>query len=198
MSDHAGKVIALDIDGVVMDYCSGIMSWAAKRGVRLGCLPNEVATFSMQSAFPEMSEPDIFAMIQEFNSTEEFGRLKPFQNAVETINSINRQYVGVTFWAITSAGSDEFTKELRRRNLTGLPFSEIHILPLGASKSEYLARLPAASIYVDDLKKHVDAAEALGHSGVLYRQSYNTADDHDRVAADWIEVGAHLRAHLES
>ncbi|MCS4088652.1 hypothetical protein [Rhizobium sp. BK176] len=193
MTTHTKPVIGLDVDGVIFDYVAGLMEYANSRGIRVGCASDEVDTWTMTAAFPDLNEDEIWELIETFSENEGFGRLQPFAGALETIALLVAEYPDYPLVAITSAGKSEVTKNLRVQNLQGIPFSEIHVLPLGESKQDYLAKFPANSLYVDDLKKNVDVAEKVGVTGIFVRRSYNTADTHPRIAHDWEEIAAHIR-----
>jgi FMN phosphatase YigB (HAD superfamily) len=192
------RKIALDVDGVILKYNQGLVDFAVSRGVRIGCAAHESRTWTMEDVFPDLDPARIIELIETFSRHEDFGRLKPFDGAFETIAALKEEFPAVGFVAITSAGRFEATRALRVANLAGLPFEEIHVLPLGASKRPHLERLPAGSVYVDDLKKHVEVAKSLGLQSILYRQSYNVEDDHDAVVADWAELGALIRTKLSA
>jgi FMN phosphatase YigB (HAD superfamily) len=196
MSEYSKPIIGLDVDGVIFDYVSGFMAFAASRGVRLGCASDEVDTWTMTAAFPDLNSDEIWAMIEAFSEDEGFGRLQPFPGALEAISKLVSEYPDYPLVAVTSAGKSEVTKRLRVQNLAGIPFSEIHVLPLGESKETYLAKFPPNSLYVDDLKKNVDVAEKVGVTGVFVRRSYNTQDTHNRVAIDWNDIVDHAREIL--
>ena len=193
MTDNTKPVIGLDVDGVILDYVAGFMAYAASKGVRLGCEPNEVDSWTMSAAFPDLDEDGIWAMIEEFSEHEGFGSLAPYEGALETIAQLIEEFPDHPLVAITSAGKSDVTKALRAASLQGIPFSAIHVLPLGESKELHLAKLPAGSLYVDDLMKNIVVAEKVGLAGILVRRSYNTADDHSRVANDWDDIARHVR-----
>ena len=193
MTANTKPIIGFDVDGVIFDYVAGFMAYAASRGVRLGCESDEVDSWTMTAAFPDLDGDQIWDMIEAFSEDEGFGRLTPFPGALEAISQLREEYPDYPLGAITSAGKSELTKRLRTENLASIPFSEIHVLPLGESKEQYLAKFPPNSLYVDDLKKNVDAAESVGVTGVFVRRSYNTADTHTRVAHDWNEIADHVR-----
>jgi FMN phosphatase YigB (HAD superfamily) len=193
MTVHTKPVIGLDVDGVIFDYVAGLMEYANSRGIRVGCASDKVDTWSMSAAFPDLDDDAIWNLIETFSESEGFGRLQPFPGALEAIAQLVAEYPDYPLVAITSAGKSEVTKNLRVQNLQGIPFSEIHVLPLGESKEDYLAKFPANSLYVDDLKKNVNVAEKVGVAGVFVRRSYNTADTHTRIAHDWDEIVAHVR-----
>jgi FMN phosphatase YigB (HAD superfamily) len=196
MTANMNPIIGFDVDGVIFDYVAGFMAFAASRGVRLGCASDEVDSWTMTAAFPDLNGDQIWDMIEAFSEDEGFGRLEAFPGALETIKQLIKEYPDYPLVAITSAGKSELTKRLREKNLASIPFSEIIVLPLGESKEQYLAKFPANSLYVDDLKKNVDAAERVGVTGVFVRRSYNTADTHTRLAHDWDEIANHVREIL--
>lgn len=193
MTVDTKPVIGLDCDGVIFDYVAGLMKYADSKGIRVGCASDEVDTWTMTAAFPDLDEDEIWALIEAFSEDEGFGQLQPFPGALETIAQLIAEYPDYPLVAITSAGKSEVTKNLRVQNLAGIPFSEIHVLPLGESKYDHLVKFPPNSLYVDDLKKNVDVAEKAGVTGVFVRRSYNTADTHTRIANDWEEIAAHIR-----
>ena len=196
MSEYTQPVIGLDVDGVILDYVAGFMEFAASKGVRLGCKPEEVDTWTMVRAFPDLDGDAIWAMIEEFSEHEGFGRLVPYEGALETIAQLIKEFPDHPLVAITSAGHSELTKTLRAASLKDIPFSAIHVLPLGESKEIHLAKLPAGSLYVDDLMKNVIVAEKVGLTGVLVRRAYNATDTHVRVANDWVDIAEHIRQIL--
>lgn len=193
MSEYANPVIGLDVDGVILDYVSGFMAYAASKGVRLGCEAHEVDSWTMTAAFPDLDGDAIWAMIEEFSEHDGFGSLKPYEGALETISQLIEEFPDNPLVAITSAGKSDVTKRLRAESLASIPFSAIHVLPLGESKEPHLAKLPPGSLYVDDLKKNIVAAENVGLTGVFVRRSYNTQDTHTRLAHDWSDIARHVR-----
>lgn len=190
--------IGFDIDGVILNYFEGIMDWALKRGERIGCEPHEVTCYSMKEAFPERSENEIMDLVHAFNSSPEFGCLRPYEDALETISSLVSGYPEVKLVAITSAGASEVTRCLRLQNLEAIPFSEVHVLPIGSSKREFFKLLPEGSLFVDDLPHHAIAADEEGLLSVLYRQPYNVSTDHPRAVSSWQELHQFIRSHLGS
>lgn len=189
-------VVGFDIDGVILDYFSGLIGWAEGRGVRIGCQSHEVDTYSMAQAFPDLDEQDIMEMIRLFSVEPEFGLLEPYPGAVEAITGLVQDFPEMELVAITSAGRSEITKTLRLQNLAHMPFSEVHVIPLGASKRSYFDNLPKGSLYVDDLDHHARSAEDAGLTSVLYRQPYNADIDYHNAVEGWEELEACIRRHL--
>jgi len=192
-----GLVLGLDADGVLLNYLSGLFAYARSQGHRVACEPHEVTDWSCRNAFPDHDDDGIYRLIEEFSVTDGFSRIPPIEGAVEAVHAIKSTLPDVSVVAITSAGSSPLTIEMRRQNLELFPFDDVHVLPLGASKAEHLSRLPKGSVFVDDLHKHVQAAESVGLHGVLFRQSYNAMHDHRLVISGWDE-GRDLVARLLS
>ena len=179
--------LGLDVDGVVLNYLPALMEFARRTGHVVACEAHEVDTYDMSRAFPELDEPGLFRLIGEFSIHESFQEIAEFSGFSTALERIRSEFPEIRLVAITSAGTDPRTADLRRANLERYGFEEVHVLPLGASKKEHLRALPPGSIFVDDLKKHVTAAEEVGLTGVLVRQPYNTDDNHHHVFSDWEE-----------
>ena len=188
-------VLGLDIDGVVLNYGPSLMEHGRLLGLRIGCEWHEVDMYDMKKAFPDLSKDEIMALVAEFSVHERFGQIVEMEGVTEALKSLKEEFPGLRLVAITSAGEDERTIALRRQNVEKFGFDEVHVLPLHVSKEDHLAALPKGSLFVDDLKRHVDSATKVGLTGVLVRQPYNSADTHDHVMEGW-EHGRELIASL--
>lgn len=191
-------VLGLDIDGVVLNYGPALLDYGATKGLVIGCQWHEVHMYNMAKAFPELDKDGIMALITEFSETEDFSRIREMDGFTEALADIRAAHPLVKLVAITSAGVTDRTIELRKRNLAHFGFDEIHVLPLHASKEAHLSNLPKGSVFVDDLKKHVDSAVKVGLTGILVRQPYNSDDEHDLVMHDWKEGAALVKSVLEA
>jgi hypothetical protein len=191
-------VLGLDIDGVVLNYGPALLDYGATKGLTIGCEWHEVHMYNMAKAFPELDKDGIMALITEFSETEDFSRIREMDGFTEALADIRAAHPLVKLVAITSAGVTDRTIELRKRNLAHFGFDEIHVLPLHASKEAHLSNLPKGSVFVDDLKKHVDSAVKVGLTGILVRQPYNSEDEHDLVMRDWKEGAALIKSVLEA
>lgn len=189
-------VIGFDIDGVILNYFEGLMIWAAQQGERLGCEPHEVDTYCMHRAFPDLAEWEVMDLITIFNTKPDFGRLRPYPGAMETILGLVRDFPDIELVAITSAGKSDVTRQLRLQNLEQIPFYEVHVIPIGASKKTYFEMLPEGSLFIEDLAHHAATADEAGLVSVLYRQPYNLGDEHPRAVTGWDELDAFIRSHL--
>lgn len=181
-------VLGLDADGVLLNYLAGFISFCRMSGFVVHCEAHEVDDWAMNSAFgADKSDDWIRARIEEFSVSEQFSQIPHLPGAVDAIHHLKALRDDVEVVIVTSAGTSEETARLRRKNLEAFPVDDIHVLPLGASKTEHLSKFPAGSLFVDDLYKHVVAAESVGVKGILYRQPYNATDNHDQVIKNWDE-----------
>jgi FMN phosphatase YigB (HAD superfamily) len=189
-------VVGFDVDGVILNYFEGLMTWAGGQGVRLGCRPEEVDTYSMHRAFPGLAEWEVMDMIGIFNTQPDFGRLRPYPGALEVIAGLLHDFPDIELVAITSAGRDEITRQLRIENLDSIPFEQVNVIPIGASKKSYFEMLPSGSLFIEDLPHHAAAADDAGLVSVLYRHPYNIDVEHPRAVTGWTELDALIREHL--
>jgi hypothetical protein len=189
-------VVGFDVDGVILNYFEGLMTWAGGQGVRLGCLPEEVDTYAMHRAFPDLAEWEVMDMIETFNTQPDFGRLRPYPGAMGAIGDLVRDFPEIELVAITSAGKAEITRQLRLQNLSGIPFAQVHVIPIGSSKRSYFDLLPSGSLFIDDLPHHAATADEAGLVSVLYRHPYNLDTEHPRAVTGWSELETLIRDHL--
>lgn len=180
-----GKVLALDADGVLLDYVGAFFRFLGTHGIHASCAPHEVDDWAMKEALPQLNPDQLFEWITRFSVDHSFSAIPPIDGAVDAVTRLKAEYPDLRLIAITSAGKSEETRILREKNLEIFPFSDIHVLPLGGSKKEHLSRLGRGSFFVDDLHKNVMTAEDVGMHAALYRQPYNANDDHHTEILDW-------------
>lgn len=188
LSDDHLPILALDVDGVLLEYLWGLGCFAEAQGHVLGCHRDEITDWDMRNYLPTMTLEERKATYVAFSRSEDFGRLMPYEGATDAIAQIRAAFPNLHVAAITSAGDSPETERMRRENLQVFGIEDITVLPLGASKREYFECLPAGSVVVDDLMCHVEAADAAGHTGVLFRRSYNAEIDHPMTVSTWPEA----------
>lgn len=179
------KVLAVDIDGVVLDHPKGMREWAAANGIVVGCTADELYCYSMSPMFPGMSDEAVMELLVEFSKHDDFAQLPLIAGFTEAIQTLKGEFPDLKLTAITAPGADEKTRSNRLKNIESFGFDEIHILELGASKALHLSRLPKGSVYVDDLLSHVHVAESFGLNAYLFRQPHNADIWHHKVLPDW-------------
>lgn len=189
-------VLGLDIDGVVLNYGPSLLAYGASKGLEIGCEWHEVDMYNMAKAFPSLDKDGIMSLIGEFSEHDAFSQIEEMEGFSAALEDIRKAHPGLRLIAITSAGVTDRTIELRRKNLERYGFDEIHVLPLQASKEAHLSNLPAGSLFVDDLKRHVDSATKVGLTGILVRQPYNASDDHEFVMGNWADGAALISSIL--
>jgi Predicted sugar phosphatases of the HAD superfamily len=199
MKAYGTPILALDVDGVVLDYLGGFVPWLESRGYTPTRRPHEVDAWDL-SQLVGCSREEMAGLIREFAVTESFGSLSPIPGVVEAIASLRSDFQGLRIVCITSAGSSPITANLRRANLErlGLAVDDVVVLPLQASKRLCLEALPPGSVFVDDLLDHVIEAELVGLSAILFRQPYNAMDSHRLVADGWTETASLIRGLLQA
>ena len=182
------RVLAVDIDGVVLNHAAAMHAWAISKGIKVGCAPEACDCYTMMPMFPSMPYDQIMQLMVEFSQDDTFASMPAMAGFETGLSDLRSLYPKMKLVAITAPGSSARTKSLRERNLARFHFDEIHILEMGASKHSQLGRLPNTTVFFDDLASHAITAEKLGLTSVLFRQPHNMRDDHTLVAQDW-EMG---------
>jgi hypothetical protein len=181
------KILAVDIDGVVLDHVAGIHAWAQTMNVNVGCDPAACDCYALSPMFPGLSYDAIMQLMVDYSLHDDFSRMPLMPGFEHALSTLRDLHPDMKLIAITAPGSSERTKFLRRENLKQFDFDELHILPMSASKRQHLERLPKTAIFFDDLASHARTATDVGLTSVLFRQPHNVGDDHLLVADDWAE-----------
>lgn len=179
------RVLAVDIDGVVLDHAAGFYSWAQSMGIATDCLPENCSCYAFRPMFPGLDDYEINELLVSFSLSEEFGSLPVMPYFEEALAALRKDLGEFKLIAITAPGTSGVTVESRKRNLQRFDFDEVHVLEMGASKRRHLERLPKNAVYLDDLIAHVQTASALGLRSALFRQPHNASDTHHTVIRDW-------------
>jgi len=195
MSNHELPVIALDVDGVLLDYLGGFVPWLRTQGYKPLMEAHEINDWDFGNVLPDITVPQLVDLIGQFSVSPGFGELVPLKGALEAIKTLREEFPNHEIIAITSAGSEAITEQMRRANLEKHAFgiSSVTVLPLGASKRDNLLALPPGSIFVDDLIKNIRVADEVGMHAILFRHPYNAKDSHHLCADGWTEAVALIR-----
>ena len=168
-------IILTDIDGVVLDWVGALKIFLQHSGIK--------------TATPDPTEwhldkwilaPNPNKVIDNFNKTAMFGKLRPFVDAKYMIPKLSNSF---TFVGITSCSSDEETVVRRFNNIEDIfpgIFYNIHFLDLGDSKTDALNEY-APTIWVEDNTSNALAGAHSGHECFLINRSYNVNDKPDGV-----------------
>jgi len=170
------KLILTDIDGVVLDWLSGFITFLEKKGVKVK--PDVEQMMWNLSEWIECDNVD--ALVLEFNSSEGFKTLMPYEDAEWFMPKLANLY---EFVAITSCSDTEEAINSRKTNLYsvfGNFFKEIHCLPLQADKTPYLEKYKDA-IWIEDVHINAVKGQRAGHETFLITRPWNK--DHE-----WPEI----------
>ncbi len=167
-----GVSVIFDIDGVVLDWRGGFLSWLnRKHGHDLPRMPLHHSNDLGPSLSPPLSDARYVQMIREFSLSLEFSKLRAFDGAREFIQTIAES--GMNICAVSSCG-DGLTKSLRlsclEQEVGWQSEWAFEALPLARSKLEsYLALFSAGDVTIDDHLPNIKDARSIGLSGLWYK-----------------------------
>ncbi len=187
-----------DCDDVLLDWLGGFTPWVRDR---LGYAPDPAGpqTWDMAAwlgATPEQTRK----LVQDFNESHDFQFLKPCDGAFETIWRLNN--AGHTCGVLSACGKNYTVGKNRFYNLAFFfnhhnqrAFSEISLLPLGASKFDWLYKFtrkrdPQSIVFVEDNFEHAKSGVANGITSYCLRRGHNRDDETAHAASStvrWID-----------
>lgn len=161
-------VIVTDVDGVLLSWQSGLPFFAQKYNLPLEHILSMIQDdkFLSPGKLFDCDEALGARLIEKYNSSDFIRYLSAYMDALKMINTLKKRF---DFVAITALGDTIDARLNRQFNLNALfpgAFQELLICDHNASKEELFlkARLkygPRIQYYVDDLAKHVDAAQKI-------------------------------------
>ena len=158
------KWFLVDVDEVLLEWTSAFLQ------------------STTNAAKPPLRSPFDIDLVASFNQSNFFGNLQPLDKAVDSLWKIRES--GYVLVAVSACGDGNISVQLRTRNLMekfGDIFAEIICLPLGATKVPVISSFPTkTTIFVDDVKRHVDEAFDAGYNAILL----------DRFSVSWPDVTA--------
>lgn len=193
--------VLLDCDDVLLNWLEGFAEYCS------GQLGREISRRGPDDWVMDKwlgTEPhETIQLIEEFNSSDDFGKLSPVEGAVNALNTlIATNGARVRFHVVTSCSSDWDTVEMRKANLKryfGPIFDSVHCLDLGTSKATLLHAFEPG-IWVEDNLKNALAGVKAGHRVFMRQTSHNHRHRAEAEAAGvvWFEhwndlnLGAHI------
>jgi len=184
------KIFPVDIDGCCLDFTTGIIDFVKNNSLQYNIDPSD-------EKFGLKSEKEISKLVNLFNQSVEFSELKPFQDTLEFMTKISKEF-NYKFVAVTTCLGNEITKKLREKNIKnvfGDLFEDVICLPIGTSKLKTLQQFNP-SFYVDDKLKHVNDSYSLGYISFYMQQPYNINIKSKKEIVDvynWKEIYEKIR-----
>jgi hypothetical protein len=116
----------------------------------------------------------ILNLISDFNHSEAFANLLPYEDAIEPLKIIKSN--GYHVVAISSCTDNAHAVERRKKNLfqhfQNL-IDYVICLPLGTNKKEILSRFEYSCVFIDDNPNNVMEGEDVGHLSILMNRPWN-------------------------
>jgi len=164
------RTLALDVDGVLLDWSAGFDAWLRENGIFPAFSLTKTGHFDFRDALGHLPREERFSLIRHFNTDEAMGRLPVIAGADMAVRRLRAH--GFRLVAITAPGTHPTTVRLRRDQLARFALDELEILDLEVDKVQTLRRHNALAL-VDDNPKHLSAAEAVLGTAFAYTWPYN-------------------------
>lgn len=164
--------IYIDCDDILLNWIEGFKKSLSNKGIETTSdLPE---TWSL-STWLNLPEKECVELIAEFNASEDFGKLKAFEdakNAIPILADYNSLHV------LTSCSDDPEVVKRREDNLFnefGDQFDFVTCLPLGVSKLEALEKLEPG-LWIEDNFKNAVLGVRAGHRSYCMRKTHNSLE----------------------
>lgn len=191
-----------DCDDVLLDWETGFLNWLDPDGTKIDragpkswCL----------AEWLHCSQQEAAMWVREFNASPAFGQLKARPGARELVWDLRN--AGHTISVLTACGGQRDVQRARVKNLWDWfayppsaasdfvsPFEQITMLPLGASKFQFLYeftrnRDPRTVVFVEDNFEHALSGAANGITSYCLRRSHNREQEaqHTDTQVIWID-----------
>ena len=167
-------ILLTDLDGVSIDWLKGFVNYMEHE---LGHKAEHLKPkhFSMIDIFPEIEKP--YLHIKDYQHTDHYREVESYKGSYEAYKTLKE--MGVSVIAVTSCGEEKKIQENRLYNLEkNFPdiFDDIHLLDLGADKTQVLSKYDN-SRFIDDQLGNVLSGVKTGHKSYLWDMSYNKEDE---------------------
>lgn len=159
------KVILTDIDGVSIQWQSGLAYFAHKYGIKTDVIIEMISDEKFRTADKifQTDEATGKQLIEKYNNSDFIRYLAAYKDALKVINELKKDY---DFIAITALGNSIDAKLNRQFNLNALfPGAFQEILMCGHTESKDALLVQAKEkygsrivCYIDDLPSHCEAA----------------------------------------
>ncbi len=185
-----GKILLTDVDGVLLEWKDAYVEWMWNNPHYFpNGLPDKDKSNSLNiEDWLGVTHEETRASIEAFNSSEYFGTLKPYADAVEYVEKLYS--TGHRFVAISACKDDEWTHNTRLANLKahfGDAIADLHCVGIRTSKVEHLSKY-RPTYWFEDSISHAYEGQSTGHTAVLMDHYYNASDKGLIRAKNWKEI----------
>jgi len=173
-----GKVILVDVDGVLLNWEYAFGVWMMHKGYKA----TDVHTRKYDVAKKYGITTDkALECVKDFNGSASMGFIPPLRDAVQYVRALSEDY-GYEFHVISSLSEDEQAHQLRTMNLKKLfgerTFSKFEYIGLGLPKTDILADYEGSGYWwIEDRIDHALDGLELGLKPIIMHQGHNSEYD---------------------
>lgn len=186
------KNVIFDCDDVLLNWTEGFREYLNReRGIT--CQTPSPTSWDM-SNWTGLGKAKTWKEISLFNEeSKDFSKLNPIDGAIDSVREIKSQ--GYKLHVITSCSSHDDCVSRRKENLTSLfgnVFNDIHCIPLGASKENYL-KIYDPSFWIEDNVQNAIIGHKIGHKSIIRLTEHNKSLTRETPpgitwASNWNEI----------
>lgn len=148
--------IILDIDDTLLGWSEGFVNWSRATG--------EISSSHVFKRHESVEHLPFLTgngqwdmdRVAAFNLSQAFAQLPVLPGAVELVRDLRLS--GARLWVISAAGTGkaitDFYRRKQLRQVFGDVFEDVLVIPLGASKKEFIEKIGANSLLLDDSLRH--------------------------------------------
>lgn len=179
------ETILTDVDGVLLNWLDPFLEFMDTRKERkVG--EQHLDFHKLENLYVDTDHHDIDAAIEEFNNSDNFGKLPSIKKADLNVNQL--YCAGFDIVAITSSNTNNRSTKLRTHNLIDLYggiFQDIIFVERRQSKQDILAEF-MPSYWVEDHYPNAIHGVEVGHQAIVIKHIYNRKH-WDSPIVDWVE-----------
>lgn len=178
--DAGPKALIFDVDGVILNWCSGFLNWMAGQGHSVAA--RVPTSYDMANCLPELPRAQLLCWIELFNRHPAYSKLTYLPDAQLEIWRLCK--VDFQLWraaVVSATGTGFWTVKRRADALAKIGcFDDLHCIGVRDPKADFFVRYPAGSIVFEDSTEHALAALELGQRVVFFDYPYNRDCPDDR------------------
>ena len=187
------KLILTDVDGVLLSWDDGFATFMGSKGH--APLPNSEHFYRLSKRYPEFTDIEMTALVEEFNTSPAIAELNPWADSVEYVRKLSSE--GYKFICITAISEHPDARYYRDKNLKNVfgknifNYQDMICISPGKSKRAALSKWMGSGYYwIEDHFLHAESGYELGLQSILMdspqNQHFNT-DLFPRVS-NWRQI----------